>query len=90
MQQNENLNECIHNSPFYKADWIIDSKHPMSMSSNTKTTQTPMTSLSLFSFDKTPSNYSVELNPITKNQVNHSAINFCVDGSCNPNPGMGA
>ena len=87
---NKNIRKRIHQSPFYKAEWIIDTNYPMSISTSTNVIRNPISSLPLFSLNEIPSNYSVELNPADRYQINNTAINFYVDGSCNPNPGMGA
>ena len=90
IKQNNNKNKYIFQSPLYRAEWIIDSKYPTSISSTTNVVRNHITSLPCYCIKTIPTNYSVSLSPILKSQINDSSINFYVDGSCNPNPGMGA
>ena len=90
IQQNNNVNKYIHHSPLYRAEYIVDSKYPLSISSITNVIQNPITALPCYTLKSIPTNYSVSLIPVKKSQINEYAINFYTDGSCNPNPGMGA
>ena len=88
LKLNSNKNKFIHQSPFYRAEWTIDSLYPMSISSSTRVIQKPITALPRYNLESLPKNYSVTLSP--HKYIDKSSINFYVDGSCNPNPGMGA
>ena len=88
IKANDNKRKFIHQSPLYKAEWIIDTKYPMSISSNSKVINQPITALPIYDIQPLPTNYSVTLSPQTS--IKNSCTNFYIDGSCNPNPGMGA
>ena len=87
---NKNKNKYIQQSPFYRAEWIIDTTYPTSITSNLKLNRGPITALPKYNLHNIPTNYTVILEPIDKTQIINSDTNFFVDGSCNPNPGMGA
>ena len=90
VKTNKNKNKYIQQSPFYRAEWIIDTKYPTTITSNLKLNRGPITALPRYNLHDIPSNYTVILEPINNIHIKDSDINFYVDGSCNPNPGMGA
>ena len=80
----------IHQSPFYTAERMIDAKYPTSISSDATVNKNPISALPRYNILKILTNHSVSSSPVKKSQTNDAVINFCVDGSCNPNPGTGS
>ena len=59
----------IQQSPFYRAEWIIDTIYPTSITSNLKLNRGPITALPKYNLHNIPTNYTVILEPIDKTHI---------------------
>ena len=87
--QNNNKNKYVFQSPFYRAEYIIDSKYPTSISSITKVIRNHPSFLPCYSLKQSQQTTLYLCHPKIS-QLDNSLPNFHVDGPCNPKPGMGS
>ena len=77
-------------SPLIIAKKLLNTEISISAYNTNKIPPGPITALPKYNIHETPTNYSVNTEPINKNNINNDDTQFYVDGSCSPNPGKGA
>ena len=83
-------NHSMENASFSIANNIINNTKSITIKPFNNIINGPITALPKYNIHQIPSNISIILSPISKDQINANEINFYVDGSCCPNPGKGA